>query len=60
MATTLAYRRHPLQAIEMLQDSSIRVRHALISSSLPHDWGRGLHEFLADEYPLVCRVMLSA
>lgn len=50
----------PLQAVVTLQDSTVRVRHAVISSSLPHDWGRGLHAFLADEYPDVGRVMLGA
>lgn len=64
LARTHGYQAHvsatPLQAIEALQDSKLRVRHALISSTLPHDWGRGLHEFLADEYPDVRRVMLSA
>jgi len=50
----------PLQAVEALLESGRSIGHALISSALPNDWGRGLHEYLADEYPHVRRVMLSA
>lgn len=50
----------PLQAIQTLLAAGGRVRNALISSALRHDWGRALHEFLADEYPEVDRVMLTA
>jgi hypothetical protein len=46
----------PLQAIEALIDSGDRIGWALLAS----DSGPGLHDFLADEYPEVRRVLQSA
>ena len=45
-----------LQAIEVLIDSGDRIGWALLAS----DAGTALHEFLADEYPDVRRVLVSA
>ena len=50
----------PLEAIEALLEDGDRIGHALISSDLPDQWGRGLDELLAEEYPHVKRYLLTA
>jgi hypothetical protein len=47
----------PLDVIQTLLDLGQRVACAVVAASV--DWGQGLAEFLADEYPHVDRVLLE-
>ena len=47
----------PLDVVQTLLDVGDRVACTVVASSV--DWGEGLAEFLADEYPEVDRVLLE-